>query len=187
MRRRAVLAATGAAVGSLAGCTAVTGERRLSGDDEVDDRTAVIHFSEDGETLFRLQIVKQFPGEEARTYYPFSVTTWQEDGLRLDSLTLEFRPAPNSGSTAPGIHLREDAHADRVSMSQTDAVPPSTVLELADTSEIGDGSVRVNLLAAADERDGSHGVSVRTAAELSSTGLLGPDYTADDQLWLRFP
>lgn len=188
MRRRGLLAAAGAAIGATAGCSAVTGTTNLRGETEIDERWAAIHFREDGETVFRLQLMRQYSGEQPRAFYPFSITTWQRDGIQLDSLSLSFRAPPYASAvTGPGIYLREDAHADRATITQDDTIPVTTTVAISDTSEIGSGTVRVNLLLEGDGDPEGQELHVRVDAELSSSGVLGAEYSAHDEVRPTFP
>lgn len=189
MRRRQYLAVGTVLAGSVAGCSGVQGETPLAADEPiVDDSSAVLPFTADGEDVFKVQLQKQFTGDEPRTYYPFFIASWQRDGVSIDSFRLSFRSPPATAAFVPaGIALREGGHADRATLSRDGEDPSETVVELPDTTDIGGGSVRVDLLLERDDRQVPQELRIGAVAGLSADGLFGSDYRASGELTVEFP
>ena len=185
MNRRQYLSATVAVV--TAGCTGMSSETHLTpGDASEHGSSAVLPFSDGDDDVLRIQFDKQFTGDEKRDYYPFFISTLQPNGDRIDSLRLEFRSPPHTSGFSPaGIALREDAHAHKATLSQDGDDPSRTVLDLPDTTDIGRGSVKVNLLLEGDREPQQ--LWIRAEATLSSDGLLGSNYSATGELTVAFP
>ena len=58
-------------------------EAHLTVDEMVEHGTStVLPFRDDGEDKFRLQIDKQFTGDENRDYYPFFISTLHQMDIR---------------------------------------------------------------------------------------------------------
>lgn len=189
MNRRRYLAAAGLMAVPLAGCTTVSGETRLTADEVIEDgRSVVLPFSEDGEDVLRIQVRKQFTDDKTRGYYGFYVTSWQPDGVRLDSLQLKFRSPPYTAGFSPaGIALREDAHAHKATLSQDGDDPSTTVLDMPDTTDIGYGSVRANLLLAIDHEQDPQELWIGTEATLSDDSFWSGNYIATGDVTVEFP
>ena len=189
MNRRKYLVASGLVAASIAGCTGVDREAHLTADEMVKHGTSVVlPFRDDGEDILRLQIDKQFTGDENREYYPFFVSTLQPDGHQIDSLRLKFRSPPHTSGFSPaGIALREDGHAHKATLSQHGEDPSTTLIELPDTADIGEGSLVVNLLLEGNHAEDPQHLWINIGAELSSNGLLGTDYSATGDLTVGFP
>ena len=147
-----------------------------------------INFEEDGEDVLKVQLLKQFSGDDRLEYYPFLVASWQRDGVRLDALRLKFRSPPITGGFSPaGISLREDAHAHKATLSRHGDDPSTTILELPDTSDIGHGSVSVRLLLAGDRSQDPQELWIRAEGALSSDEILGGDYRASGEFTVEVP
>ncbi|WP_337652752.1 hypothetical protein [Halomontanus rarus] len=189
MNRRQYLATGGLIAVPLAGCTTVGGETRLTAGDVIEDGgSVVLPFSENGEDVLRIQFQKQFTGDEKREYYPFFVASWQPDGVRLDSLQLEFRSPPHTAGFSPaGISLREDAHAHKATLSQDGDNPSTTILDMPDTTDIGHGSVKVDLLLTTDREQDPQELWIGTEATLSTDSFWGTDYSATGDFTVEFP
>lgn len=188
MNRRKYLVASGLVAASTAGCTAVTRETHLTADEKVEHgRSAVLPFSDNGEDVLRVQLNKQFSGDENRIYYPFFISTLQPDGHLIDSLRLEFRSPPHTSGFSPaGIALREDGHAHKATLSQDGDDPSTTVIDLPDTTSIGQASVVVNLLFEGDPVEPQQ-LLIQAEADLSSDSPIGTDYSATGDLTVEFP
>jgi len=188
MNRRQYLAASGLMAVPLAGCTSVGGETRLTADDVIeDDGGVVLPFSENGEDLFRIQFQKQFTDDEKREYYPFFVTSWQPDGIRLDSLRLKFRSPPSTAGFSPaGISLREGDHAYKATLSQDGDNPSTTILDMPDTTGIGHGSVKTDFLLAGDHEQNPQELWIGTEAALSDDGFWRTNYSATGDFTVGF-
>lgn len=188
MERRHYLALGTTLVGATAGCTFARDEVRLAADDEHDDSSALLRFSEDGEEVLTVTLQKQFTGDDRREYYPFRISTWQRDGLGLASLRLEFRSPPHASGFSPaGIHLREDGHADRATLARDGDDPSTTVLDMPDVADIGHGSVVVRLLLSADRTRDPQELWTRVEATLSADGVVGAAYRATGDVTVAFP
>ncbi len=189
MNRRQYLSVTGLVAVSTAGCTGVSGETHLTPDDVIEHGPSIVlPFSDDGDDVLRIQLNKQFTGDEQRDYYPFSVSTLQPKGDQIDSLRLEFRSPPHTSGFSPaGVSLREDAHAHKATLSQDGDDPSTTILDLPDTADIGRASVKVNLLLEGDDEQDSQQLWIRAEAALSSDSLLGSDYSATGDVTVEFP
>lgn len=189
MRRRQYLAVSGLVAVSTAGCTAVRGETQLRAGDVVEHGgSVVLPFSDDGEDVLRFQLDKQFTGDERRDHYPFFISTLQPAGNQIDSLRVTFRSPPHTGGYSPaGISLREDDHAHKATLSQDGDNPSTTILDLPDTTAIGQASVKVNLLLEGDHGQNPQELWMGVEAELSSHSLLGTDYSATEDLTVEFP
>ncbi|SDC39417.1 hypothetical protein [Natrinema hispanicum] len=189
MIRRNYLAASGLLTVGIAGCTRVRGETQLTADDVVaDDSSATLPFETDGEDVLSIQLQKQFLDGEKREYYPFYVSSWQRDGVRLDSLRLEFRSPPyTSGFSPAGISLQADAHAHKATLSRDEDDPSTTILNVLETTDIGHGSVVVQLLLSADHTQDPQKLWIGAEATLSSDSLLGADYRATGDVTVEFP
>ena len=188
VNRRRYLAFSAVASGVLAGCTSVRGETPLASESEVEDTSAVIRFRDDGEEILRVQLQKQHRGEERRDYYPFWIATWQPEGVEVSSIRYEFRsPSYTSGFSPAGISLREDGHAKYATLSQDGDDPSTTVLDLPDVTEIGRGSVKVDLLLTDDPQQDPQELWIGAEAELSADGLLGSSYSATGDVTVEFP
>jgi len=187
MNRRQYLAASGLVAVGTAGCTAVRGETHLSPEDVISHGSSVVvPFSHDGEDVLRFQLDKQFPVDEERSYYPFFISTLQPAGNQIDSLRLRFRSPPHGGSPA-GISLREGDHAHKATLSQDEPNPSITILDLPDTADIGQASVKVNLLLEGDHDQEPQELWIQVEAALSSNSLLGADYSAAGDFTVEFP
>lgn len=189
MKRRQYLAASGLVAVSTAGCTAVRGEIQLRPDDVIEHgRSVVLPFSDDGEDVLRFQLDKQFTDDGRRDYYPFFISTLQPAGDQIDSLRLKFRSPPHTGGFSPaGISLREADHAHKATLSRDEDNPSTTILDLPETTDIGQASVKVNLLLEGDHEQNPQELWMRVDAELSSNSLLGTDYSATEDLTVEFP
>ncbi len=189
MNRRRYLATSGLMTIPLAGCTTVGGETPLTADDVIeDDGSVILPFSENGENVLRVQFQKQFTDDGKREYYPFFIASWQPDGIRLDSLRLKFRSPPYTAGFSPaGISLREEAHAYKATLSQDGDDPSTTILDMADTTDIGRGSVRMDLLLAVDHEQDPQELWIGTEATLSDDGFWGTDYSATGNFTVEFP
>lgn len=189
MNRREYVAFGGLVAATTAGCTVISGEINLTADEVVEhDRSLVLPFSHDDEDLLRIQLNKQFTGDEKRAYYPFSISTLQPAGNQIDSLRLKFRSQPHSSDFSPaGLALKEDHHAHMATLSQDGDDPSTTVLDLPDTASIGQGSVVVNLLLGGDHAEEPQQLWIRAEATLGSDSLLGTDYSATGDVTVRFP
>ena len=89
MNRRKYLVVSSLVAASTAGCTAVNREAHLTADEIIEHgKSAVLPFRDDGEDILRLQVDKQFTGNENLAYYPFRILTLQPDGHQVDSLRL---------------------------------------------------------------------------------------------------
>ena len=187
MNRRTYIVVSGLVAASTAGCTAVNREAHLTADEIIEHGTsAVLPFRDDGKDVLRLQLDKQFPGDEKRDYYPVVISTLQPGGHLIDSLRLEFRSPPHTSSFSPaGIALREDGHANKATISQDSDDPSTTVIHLPDTTDIGQASVVVNLLFEGDQDPQQFWINAE--ADLSSDSLLGTDYRATGDLTVEFP
>ncbi|ELZ17098.1 hypothetical protein C476_16215 [Natrinema limicola JCM 13563] len=153
-----------------------------------DDGSVILPFSENGEDVFRIQFQKQFIDDEKREYYPFFVASWQPAGIRLDSLRLEFRSPPYTAGFSPaGISLREDAHAYKATLSQDGDDPSTTILDMPDTTDIGRGSVRANLLLAGAHEQNPQELWIGTEATLSDDGFWRTEYSATGDFTVEFP
>ena len=83
MNRRTYLVASGLVAASTAGCSGVNRETHLTAGEIVEHgRSVVLPFRDDGEDKFRLQIDKQFTGDENRDYYPFFISTLHQMDIR---------------------------------------------------------------------------------------------------------
>jgi len=173
----------------LAGCTTVGSEIRLTADHVIeDDGSVVLPFSENGEDVLKIQFQKQFPDDEKREYYPFFVASWQPDGIRLDSLRLKFRSPPYTAGFSPaGISLREGAHAYKATLSQDGDDPSTTILDMPNTTGIGRGSVKADLLLAGDHEQDPQELWIGTEATLSNNGFWRTEYSAIGDFTAEFP
>ena len=187
MNRRAYLALGGIVAASTAGCAGVSGRTPLKGDEAIDERSAILTFEADDEVVLKIQLVKQYSPGESREHYPFYVATWQPSDVLLESLELRFQSSQSGGFSPAGISLREGAHAHYATLSQHDLHPSRTILALPDTAAIGGGSVKVNLLFDGQARDAPSSLWVRADANLTSSGFLGTDYRAVDDMSVEFP
>lgn len=190
MNRRQYLTASGLLAVSTAGCTAaVGGETHLTPEDVIKhEGSVVLPFSDDGEDVLRIQLDKQFSGDETREYYPFFISTLQPAGDQIDSLRFQFRSPPHTGGFSPaGIALREDAHAHKATLSQDGDNPSTSIVDLPDIGDIGRASVRVNLLLEHNSEQASQELWIKVEASLSSDSLLGTDYSATGDLTVEFP
>ena len=189
MNRRRFLAASGGVAVSTSGCTAVRGERQLTTEDVIEHESSVVlPFTDGGEDVLQIQLDKQYTGDEQRGYYPFSISTLQPAGDRIDTLHFEFRSPPHTDGFSPaGISLREDAHAHKARLSRDGDDPSTTILALPDTTEIGRASVKVDLLLEGDHERDSQELWIRVEAVLSSDSPLGTDYEASGDLTVEFP
>ena len=173
---------------TVAGCTVLGGDTKLIGDTSEED-SSVLTFTDDGETVLKIQLVKQFSDDEFREYFPFFIASWQPDGIRIDSLELRFRSIPrsSSGFTPAGISLREGAHAHMATLSRVDGHPSTTVIDLPDTTAIGDGSVRIDLLLKGDPLQEPQELWIQAKATLSSDGTFGEAYEVRGDYTVKFP
>ncbi len=189
MNRRKYLVVSGLVAASTGGCTAVNRETHLTAGKIIEHgKSAVLPFRDDGEDILRLQIDKQYTGDEKRDYYPFFISTLQPDGHQLDSLRLKFRSPPHSSGFSPaGIALREDGDANKATLSQDGDDPSTTVIDLPDTTDIGQASVVIHLLFAGHHAESPQQLWMNAEAELSSDSLLGTDYSATGDFTLEFP
>ena len=189
MIRRDYLTASGLLTVGVAGCTGVKGKTQLTPEDVVtDSSSSILTFSKGGEHVLNIQFQKQFHNDEKPEYYPFYISSWQRDGVRLDSLRLEFRSPPYTGGYSPaGISLREDAHAHKATLSRDGDDPSTTILDLSDTTDIGHGSVVVDLLLSADHAQNPQELWIGTEATLSSDSFLEADYRATGDFTVKFP
>lgn len=189
MHRRSYLVASGVVVASTAGCTAINRETHLTADEIVEHGTSIVlPFSDDGEEKLRLQFDKQFTGDENRDYYPFFISTLQPDGQQIDSLRLKFRSPPHSSGFSPaGIALREDGHADMATLFQDGNDPSTTVIDLPDTADVGQGSAVINLLFEGNHDEAPQRLWIQVQAVLSSDSRLGTEYSATGDLTVAFP
>ena len=187
MKRRQWLAVSGVLAGSVAGCTGLGRTVELTPEEPPEDSTN-LGFYDANEERFRLQVIQQGPDDPEAAFYRFFMATWQPDGTRVDSLTLRFRSPPTSSGYNPaGISLNEGAHADRATIYQEDEDPSTTVIELADTTDIGRGSVRVDCVLEGDREDGPQQLWIGTEATCSADGLLETTYRASGALTVTFP
>ena len=189
MNRRQYLATSGLIAVGTAGCTAVGGETHLTPEDVIEHGSSVVlPFSDDGVDVLRIQLDKQFSGDDKREYYPFFVSTLQPAGDQIETLSIKFRSPPHTAGFSPaGISLRADAHAHKARLSQDGDNLSTTILELPDTTAIGQASVRVNLLLEGDLDQTPQELWIRVEAVLSSNSLLEPDYSATGELTVEFP
>ena len=173
----------------MAGCTAMARETHLTPEEPIEHGTSlVLPFTENGEDVLRLQLDKQFTDEKARSYYPFFISTLQPAGDDIKSLTLQFRSPAHPLSDSPaGIALRDDAHAYKAELLQDNDDPSTTILSLPDISEIGQASVRLNLLLERDHEQDPQELWIGVSADLSSEGLVGTHYRASGELTVAFP
>lgn len=189
MNRRQYLAAGGLVAVGTAGCTAVRGETHLTPDDVIEHGTSIVlPFSDNDEDILRIQFDKHFTDDDKREYYPFVISTLQPAGEQIDSLRLKFRSPPVTAGFSPaGIYVREDGHAHKGKLSQDGDDPSTTVLDLPDTTDIGQGSVVLTLLLAGDHKQTPQKLWMGIEAELSSDSLLGTEYSATGDLTVEFP
>ena len=187
MQRRTYLALSAGVAGAAAGCMSASGETSLLPNEDIDDSGGTLRFSEDGEDVFTVRLQHQFTDPDEHEYYPFRVSTWQADDLTLDSWRLQFRSPPQASAySRAGIYLREDAHAHLATLSQDGEDPSITVLDLPETSSIGEGTVTVRLLLAADPSQDPHELWMHVEAVLEGNGLLDGSYTADGHITIPF-
>ena len=189
MIRRDYLAASGLLTVGVAGCTGVKGKTQLTPEDVVtDSSSSILPFSKGGEHVLNIQFQKQFHNDEKPEYYPFYISSWQRDGVRLDSLRLEFRSPPYTGGYSPaGISLREGAHAYKATLSQDGDDPSTTILDMPDTTDIGRGSVKADLLLAVDHEQDPQELWIGTEATLSDDGFWRTEYSATGDFAVEFP
>lgn len=189
MNRRTLLTAViGCGVGTVAGCTSVGGKTPLAHEEQSDEAGALLRFSENDDDVMTLQLQEQYLDEREREYYPFRISTWQPDGVRLSSLRLEFRSPPRSSGFSPaGIHLREEDHAGYVELHRDSDDPSTTVLEMPDVADIGHGSVSVHILLSGDDARDQQELWMGVEAGLSSEGLVGTEYSANGETTLEVP
>lgn len=188
MKRRRYLATSVAIAGLTAGCASVRGETPLAAEEAVDRTSAALRFAEDGKDVLKVQLQKLFTDDERREYYPFRISTWQREGVRLSSLRLAFRSPPHSSGFSPaGIHLSEDGHAGAATLTRDGDDPSTTILDVPDVGDIGRGSVVVRLLLSDDRTRDPQELWVRVEAALSTDGIVGPRYSASGDLTVEFP
>ena len=189
MDRRHFLSISGvAAAGGLAGCTAYGRPAKLTGELDEEGRNTILRFPKDGEDVLRVQVIRQYADDAELAHYPFFIATWQPDGIRVDSLELHFRsPSHTDGFTPAGISLREGAHAAYATIRRDDPDPSTTIVNLPDTEDIGQGSVRVDLLLARDTQQDPQELWIRADASLSGDGFIRDGYRARGQFTMTVP
>lgn len=187
MNRRKYLAFSGTMTAAVAGCTALGRGRKITGDPS-DEDSSVLAFTEEDEPILRIQLTKQFSDDVEREYYPFFIASWQPDGVQLDSLELRFRSPPNSAGFIPaGISLQEGAHADKATLAREEVDPSTTIVDLPETSDIGRGSVRIDLLLRGDQTQNPQELWIQAKATLSSEGFFGSEYDVRGDYTIAFP
>lgn len=188
MRRRGFLAGTAVScLGMFGGCTAVGSETHLRAEVERTDSRETLRFGEGDEDVASVSLRRMYDRGERRRYYPFRVSTWQREDLRLSSLKLAFRSPPHSsGFTPAGISLNEDGHAGRADIYRKDEDASTTVVELSDLEGIGKGSVGLDLLVSGDT-EAEQRLWTRASGSLTGDGLVGDDYSVRGDMTLDLP
>ncbi|WP_226007780.1 hypothetical protein [Natrinema salinisoli] len=191
MDRRRYLALSAVISGTTAGCTSVGGKTSLSSNTETNDSHGLLRFRKDNETgeeIARVQIVKLSINDEERDHYPFRISTWQQEGIRLSSLRLKFRSPPyEPGFSPPGIYLREGHHAEKADLYRDEDDSSTTVVDLPDTSDIGDGSISLQFLLTGDQTQDPQQLFVGAEASLSTDDIIETGYSATGDITIEFP
>jgi hypothetical protein len=186
MNRRDVLAAVGTAgVVATAGCTSLGSTTITNPEGErTDDGDVNLNFqTESGENVATLTVM---PGRERYsgsrgTEIPVKIAITHGDATKIESVRLDLRAPPTStgaGTPAEVAFTTPFAKPHPSIDLYTDPDDVSTILEIPDTGEQGDGNIVFDFLLTA-VRDTTNELSVDAAIELSEGGVLGQNYTLE--------
>lgn len=194
MRRRDVLAAVGSVgVVATAGCSSV-GSTTLTNPDEeqTNDGEVNLNFrTESGENVATLTIM---PGRQRYSGHrgpeiPVKIALTHGDATKIESVRLDLRAPPSStgGGVPAEVAFTTPFAKPHPSIElYTDPDDVSTILEIPDTAEQGDGTMVFDFLLTG-VRDATTELSVDATMELSEDGVLGQNYTLEGLALVPLP
>lgn len=194
MNRRGFLAAVGS-VGAVAtaGCSSV-GSTTLTNPEEerTDDGDVNLDFrAESGEAVATLTVMpgrRRYPGH-AGAEVPVKIAITHGDATKIESVRLDLRAPPTAtGAGAPAeVAFTTPFAKPHPSIElYTDPDDVSTILEIPDTGEQGDGTMVFDFLLTG-VRDATAELSVDATIALSEDGVLGQSYTLEGLSLVSLP
>lgn len=194
MRRRDLLAAVGTVgVTATAGCSSV-GSTTLTNPEveQTDDGDVNLNFrTESGENVATLTVMpgrQRYSGHRG-TEIPVRIALTHGDATRIESVRLDLRAPPTvtgAGVPAEVAFTTPFAKPHPSIKLYTDPDDVSTILEIPDTGEQGDGTMVFDFLLTG-VRDATTELSVDATMELSEDGVLGQNYTLEGLTLVALP
>jgi hypothetical protein len=194
MNRRDVLAAVGTAgVVATAGCTSLGSTTITNPEGErTDDGDVNLNFqTESGENVATLTVMpgrQRYSGSRG-TEIPVKIAITHGDATKIESVRLDLRAPPSStGAGVPAeVAFTTPFAKPHPSMElYTDPDDVSTILDIPDTGEQGDGNMVFDFLLTG-VRDDTTELSVDATVELSEGGVLGQNYTLEGLTLVPLP
>jgi hypothetical protein len=194
MNRREFLAGVGSlGVVATAGCSSISSTTLTNPEEEqTDDGDINLNFRTDGGE--EVATITVMPGRQrysghAGAEVPVKIAIMHGDTTKIESIQFDLRAPPTStgaGTPAEVAFTTPFAKPHPSIDLYTDPDDVSTILEIPDTGEQGDGNIVFDFLLTA-VRDTTTELSVDAAIELSEGGVLGQNYTLEGLTLVPLP
>lgn len=194
MRRRDVLGAVGTVgVTATAGCSSLSSTTIGNpAEEQTDDGDVNLNFrTESGKNVATLTVMpgrQRYSGSRG-TEIPVKIALTHGDATKIESVRVDLRAPPTStGASVPAeIAFTTPFAKPHPSIKlYTDPDDVSTILEIPDTGEQGDGTMVFDFLLTG-VRDATTELSIDATVELSADGVLGQNYTLEGLALVPLP
>jgi hypothetical protein len=190
VRRRELVAALGTAgTVTVAGCGAIRSGTTLSDPTGKSDGSGrrSLHFSSDGEEIGHFGV----DGTVASDLIELRTEIWHRDETRVQSIELRVWMPETARDTSAEVAVVSPVEGDsspppNVRLSSPDR-DLGTVIEIDDLDDLADETISTLELLVRPASETATELSIDCTIELTSSGLLGSDYTLDGRLDLNYP
>lgn len=190
-RRQYLTTLASIGVGTIAGCSVPGGSQTLSNPttEQEDDGETHLLFHADGDRLASLTIQpgrQRYSGSTGEQI-SVDVSVAHRDGTKIAGLRLKLRTLSEGGKPPAQVALITPFGTPHPSMElYTDPQDGGAILDIADTSEVGDGTLTLKFLLTTLEASTSE-LEVDATIELTEQEVFGADYTLDALTLIQLP